>query len=383
MTSTLRLALARGNNCALDRCPAKDGHSPNNIGNRHFEQEFLRSHLGKVTFGRGSMNEESFVTQRKGEWIRLLELCDQADRSPTDLNKSQLIELLQLYRKASRDLAVARTISTSPSLIRYLNDITAKAYSVVYRQPRESFGKVVSMAVIQSVQTVRRRKYFVLASASLFLGSAVLVLLLCQFSPAMHGYFVPAAMDRVFDQWKNGSFEERSGSQSAFMWTFYASHNPMVAIITGSVGAATFGFASVFMILSNGAVMGSLASEVIPVHRLDYLLSSILPHGVPEITGLLLSGACGLLLGWSLINPGRLTRGQSLRAVGKDAITLLATSMVMMFIAAPIEGFFSFNRHVPGWVKTCVGLTSLTLWLIFWSTFARDKDTPPPTEDWL
>jgi uncharacterized membrane protein SpoIIM required for sporulation len=288
---------------------------------------------------------------------------------------------MKLYRRASRDLSLARTISTSPSLIRYLNDITAKAYSVVYRQPREALGKVLVDAITQSVQTVRRRKYFVLASVSLFFGSSFLVFFLCRFSPQMHDFFVPKEMAPVFDQWRTGNFEPRTGSQSAMAWTSYASHNPFVAIITGAVGAGSFGLFSIYFILQNGAMMGSLASDLVPFHRVDYLLSSILPHGVPEITGILLSGACGLLLGWSLINPGRLTRGESLKAVGKDAITLLATSIAMMMIAAPIEGFFSFNPIVPGWIKTCVGLGSLSIWLLFWTSFAKDKDQPTVNED--
>jgi uncharacterized membrane protein SpoIIM required for sporulation len=323
------------------------------------------------------MNEENFVNKRKQDWKDLLQLCDRADRSPTDLTKTQLVELFRLYRRVSTDLAVARTVSTSPSLINYLNDVTAKAYAVVYRQPRKPLLASLQSAIVLAVQTVRRRRVFIFASAGLFFGSSIAVLVLCRTSASLHDFFIPDQYHSLFAQWKSGKFEEHTGSESAAMWTNYASHNPTVAIISGAVGAGSFGILSVFMILQNGAIMGSLGSEIAGVNRLDFLLSSIFPHGVPEISGLVLSGACGLLLGWALINPGKFTRADSLRNVGRDAITLLATSIIMMFIAAPIEGFFSFNPHVPGWTKTVFGFVSLALWLLFWSSFARDQDPEP------
>jgi uncharacterized membrane protein SpoIIM required for sporulation len=109
------------------------------------------------------------------------------------------------------------------------------------------------------------------------------------------------------------------------------------------------------------------------VGNLDFLVSSIIPHGVPEISGLWISCSAGLLLGWALINPGRRSRGEALKAVGKDAIVLLAISVVLMFIAAPIEGFFSFNPRIPGAVKVTVAVLEAIGWLAFWSFFGRDE----------
>jgi uncharacterized membrane protein SpoIIM required for sporulation len=126
------------------------------------------------------------------------------------------------------------------------------------------------------------------------------------------------------------------------------------------------------MLYENGVMLGSLAHEVAPVHKLDFLLSSIAPHGVPELSGAIVGGSAGLLLGWALVNPGRRSRGRALQAVGKDAIVLLSTSIVLMFIAAPIEGFFSFNPSVPGIAKVTVAAVSLIAWGFFWTRYARE-----------
>lgn len=306
--------------------------------------------------------------------MRLMELSDKADRSPVDLTPVELKELVRLYRRVSTDLAFVRTVSTNPGLVTYLNDLSARAYAVVYRQPRQSLGSILAGSIATAAQTVRRRRWFVLAGFILFFGSAILAYGLAASNLDVRNYFVPAQMKPALDKWKEGRFDERTGSEDAMMGGFYASNNPRTAIIAGSVGAATFGVLSVFLVAQNGALLGILASELAPLGKLDFLLSSVAPHGVPELSGIIIAGAAGLLLGWSLINPGRRTRGDSLRSVGRDAIVLLATSVVMMFIAAPIEGFFSFNPHVPGIVKTVVAVVSLCVWLMFWSGYARTPE---------
>jgi uncharacterized membrane protein SpoIIM required for sporulation len=128
---------------------------------------------------------------------------------------------------------------------------------------------------------------------------------------------------------------------------------------------------SVILVVNNGMLMGALAQETYKLGHLDFLLSSISPHGVPELSGLIISGACGLLLGYALLFPGRRTRADSLRAVGRDAITLLATSVGMMCIAAPIEGFFSFNPFVSGGLKLAVASVEIVGWSLFWSRYGK------------
>jgi hypothetical protein len=51
-----------------------------------------------------------------------------------------------------------------------------------------------------------------------------------------------------------------------------------------------------------------------------------------------------------------------------------------MFIAAPIEGFFSFNQSIPIPVKIVVAVIELVLWTLFWMNLGRSKDAKTPTE---
>ena len=290
------------------------------------------------------------------------------------LSGDELREFIRLYRRASTDLALARTKSTNIPLISYLNDLAGRAYGILYRAPKRPFWSTLVGAATVSAQTFRRNRWFVFVSAMIFFGSAFFTFGLLGAVPETRDKVVPAGMEDAFKAWKNGDFEEHSGSQSSMMTGFYASNNPKMAIITGAVGAGSFGLVSIYLLFNNGAMLGALAHEVAPVHRLGYMLSSISPHGVPELSGIIVAGSSGLLLGFALLNPGRRRRADALKAVGKDAIVLLATSVILMFIAAPIEAFFSFQPSVPQWFKVCVAGVSICAWGAFWIGFGRTPD---------
>ena len=324
------------------------------------------------------MNEQAFVERREPEWRRLQWLCDKGSATVRSLTGDELREMVRLYRRASTDLALVRTKSTNQGLVDYLNDVVVRAYGVLYRAPRTSLWRSVVDYIVLAAQTVRRRRYFVFAAIAVFFLSGIFSFTVLGAQPAAREVLISPAEEGMFDSWKSGQFEDRTGSESAMASGFYASNNPRVAIIAGAVGAGSFGVLSTFINYRTGVQLGALAHEVDQVGNLDFLLSSIIPHGVPEISGLWVSCAAGMLLGWALINPGRRSRGESLKAVGKDAIVLLGTSVVLMFIAAPIEGFFSFNPAIPGGVKVLVAALEAIGWISFWCFFGRDQKEENP-----
>ena len=319
------------------------------------------------------MNEESFVRRREGEWARLGWLCDKADPDARRLTTAELDELVRRYRAASSDLAFARTFGQHPPLIDSLNDLVGRAYSVIYRRPRRPALAMLGLALARAAQTVRRRRAFVLASLIVLLGSAFLAYFIAGSNTEFRDAIIPAG-DPNLQAWTSGRFDERSSSENAMAWALYASHNPQVSIVAGAVGAASFGVLSATLMAATGAQTGVLASHMSDVHKLPFLIVSILPHGITEISGAAIAAAAGLLLGWSLIDPGRRSRADSLRAAGPDAGVLLLIGVALTFMAAPIEGFFSFNPLVPHVARIAVILVTLLGWIAFWTGFGRTPE---------
>jgi uncharacterized membrane protein SpoIIM required for sporulation len=51
-----------------------------------------------------------------------------------------------------------------------------------------------------------------------------------------------------------------------------------------------------------------------------------------------IAGAAGLILGWSLIAPGNITRLDSLKKASKEALPLVGGVAIMLVVAGLIEG---------------------------------------------
>lgn len=323
------------------------------------------------------MNETAFVDRRQADWKRLTFLCDKAERTMKALSADEFEEFVRLYRRSSTDLATVRTRSKNIQLAEYLNDLTGRAYGTIYTEPRGSILTSLGEGIKLSARTVRKCKWFVGLSAALFFGSALWSYMIMSLVPGTRDYFVTSEMESSFENWKNPDKTRRTSSESAMMTGFYLSNNPRAAISGGAISAATFGLGTAYVLYMNGALLGALSKELEPYGRTGEFLIWISPHGVPELSGIIMSGAGGFVMAWALIHPGRRRRGQALRDAGRDAIVLLSTGVVLMFIAAPIEGFFSFNPFIPNAAKVIVALVSLSAWIFFWSGFAKEEPTAP------
>lgn len=318
------------------------------------------------------MNEVLFVQQREPDWQRLTYLSEKADVSPTLLTPDELHEFIRLYRKCSSDLAKVRTKSNNVQLIDFLNDLVARAYSSLYRTRRKPILQAIQEAIVLSARTVRKVRWFVVASVLTFFGGILFSFFGVQYNADLKDALEPKELRPVFGQWKSPIEHERDAQESILATGLYDANNPRVAIMEGSVAASTFGIGSAMFLWENGVILGTLAYEVSTVGRLPHLLIWIAPHGVTEISGLILAGAAGFRMGWALIVPGRRKRGAALREAGKDAIVVLSTAVVLMFIAAPVEGFFSFNPKIPDALKIIFAVLAAAAWTVFWVGYGRE-----------
>lgn len=324
------------------------------------------------------MNEQKFFAEREPDWKRLNMLCDKSDASPTQLSSDELREIFTLYKKVSGDLALVRTATSNPQLTAFLNDLVGRAYGLLYRPPKRSALAAIADSIALAARTVRKRKWQLFLAMAIFFGSGLIAFLCMGHVPGTKGHFVPVGWEETVQHWRDGDMQARDLGGSVEATGFYMSNNPRVSIITGAVAASTFGVMTAQLLFSNGALLGALVHELVPVNRVGYLIVHILPHGIPELMGIFVAGAAGFTMGWALIRPGRRTRTEALRDAGKDAIVLLCTAVVLMFIAAPIEGFFSFNPNVPDAVRGFVILVSGAAWLAFWVNFGKTDEEIRP-----
>ena len=320
------------------------------------------------------MIEETFVQKKWESWKRLDALSLRASSSPTQLTRDELHEFMRLYRQASGDLLQARTSSSNLELIDFLNDLVARAYVTVYRTSSENIWKAIGRAIQTAAVTFRSRKWFVFTSLGVFLVGGLFAFTMLHVYSDSRSQFITPAMEPLFDGWKEGKRRAPSSEDASLMASFYSINNPLVSLMTGALSISTFGLYGVQSMYKNGAILGALTSDMASVHKAGFLYVSILPHGITEMSGAIIAGASGLVFGWALINPGRNRRGVALRLAGKDGFVLLATGIAMMYIAAPIEAYISFNARVPDWVRIAIITISIIAWGLFWGFVGKKND---------
>ena len=91
-------------------------------------------------------------------------------------------------------------------------------------------------------------------------------------------------------------------------------------------------------------------------------------HGVTEMSAICFACAGGARIGLSVLLPGDLTRRDSLRLHGRDAVKLVILAGFMLIVAAFIEGFLRQWVQTPG-LRLMIGWGLGALWLP-WLTLA-------------
>lgn len=321
-----------------------------------------------------AVNEKDFVERRQADWQKLHALIDMGEHNISRLSGRDLRDFGRLYRRAARDLAVVRTHSGNPGLRAYLNDLIGRGHGVLYKRPGKPLLQALTGAALEAARVVRRRWPFVMAAVSIGVVGAIFARNAVSMEPSTLDVIVPGGLKGSLEQWKTQEFGPVDTEQALAMTGFYIYNNTLVAvrIVAGSV---TLGSLTVNDLLENGAVMGAFWHELSGTPRLSRFLVSVYPHGVPEISGIFIASAAGLLVGYTFLNPGRRTRVQAFRLVARDVAHLLGLGVVLIWIAAPIEASFSFNAAVSDPGRVLVGTTLLFL-LLAYITLAGRTNAP-------
>ncbi len=326
------------------------------------------------------LKEKIFVTERKEDWEHLAKLLDKASGSLRRLSGKEILKITQLHRKVARDLATLRTYSTNQELILFLNNLLLRSHGFLYRHPQKPLLSSLYNLALDAAIAVRKHKLFIFLSIIIQVASALLASHAIALDPDNLQVILPPELIDILERWKEQTHLRGDPSSSLAMTGFYLLNNTIVTV-HALAGGLTFGILSLYILFNNGMLLGAFIKELSSAGALGHFLISVAPHGVSELTGATIAGAGGILIGWTMINPGEFTRAHALKRIGKDAVLLLALGIAMIWVAAPIEAWVSFQRYFPNELRVLISAGTGAFWIAYFLSAGRTKEALLQTQD--
>jgi uncharacterized membrane protein SpoIIM required for sporulation len=322
-----------------------------------------------------------FLAAERPYWTELESALDRVEGEPGRRpSLAELKNLHYLYQRASADLARMATFSSEPETRRYLESLVARAFAEIH-ETRDARRRVnVWRWLARDLpQTFRRHvRAFWLAVAITLAGAAFGVLAL-RIDPEAKAVIMPfrglleSPAERVSRE-EHAKVDRLKGVKTTFAAELMT-HNTQVAFSTLALGM-TWGVGTVLVLFYNGVTLGAVSADYVQGGQSSFLMGWLMPHGAAEIPAILLAGQAGLIIAGALIGWGTsATRGERLRAISRDVLTLVFGMALLLVWAGIVESFFSQYHEpvVPYALKIAFGAVELAALTVYLSRSGASK----------
>lgn len=302
---------------------------------------------------------DRFVIGRRARWERLADLLDRATKARPGrrdpLAVDDLDELIRLYRQTTTDLAIARREFGQDRVTLVLNQLVARAYGYIYREPPTPLSRLRRFFARELPREYRAAWPFLVAAAALLFVPMLAMLLSIAIAPDNARLILsPGLLSEI----KSGQtwFDSRTAERPAFASLIMTNNVEVSFLALG--GGILAGVGTVAVLITNGLQIGGVAGALIAYSLGDRLIGFVGPHGFLELSVVVASGACGLMLGQGMIWPGLRTRADALAVAGSRSVRLLLGLLPFLVVAGLLEGFVS-PAHFAWPLKLVIGLTTV------------------------
>jgi uncharacterized membrane protein SpoIIM required for sporulation len=322
------------------------------------------------------MTREHFVRDRGGTWRELEELVGAAGRRPRRLGADGLLRLGGLYRSAAADLALARARFPGDPVVARLEDLVGRARHLVYAAPPRRLSFVRFMTTGYWQLAAERPVLLGLAAALLF-GPAALAAGWALEDPGAAIGLLPAEYQSIAEpRTEDTDLGLSAGEEAGFSAEIFT-NNVRVAFLAFAGGIA-FGVVTAAVLLLNGVLLGAVTGLAWGVGSGAPFVELVAAHGVLELSCIVVAGAAGLRLGWSMIAPGRRTRVESVTSEARRTVLVALGTAPWLVLAGLVEGFVT-----PQGIGVAAALAvGLSLGALYWTALVwRGVLTPgtPPS----
>lgn len=319
------------------------------------------------------MDIDGFIDRNQRTWARLDEHARRARRGVRRLGPGELDELVADYQRTSAHLSFARTAFADPGLTARLTRLVAEANGVIYGQRARTLSTVGRFFAVTFPAAVWHARRFVLVSALCLLGPAVVV---GAWIATSEEALDAAAPDAVRAAYLEEDFEAYYSSEPAGQFATEVTVNNIQVSILAFAAGIFLCLGAAYLLVLNGANLGVAAGLFVSAGQSPKFFGLMLPHGLLELTAVVLAGAAGLQMGWAVIAPGDRPRLGALAEEGRRAVVIVLGLVVAFVTAGAIEGFVT-GSGLSTAVRVGIGVTVEAAFVAYLVVQGRHTGRPP------
>ena len=286
------------------------------------------------------MTVAELIDARKPDWDAL-DAMTRAARWTRREEPQEIARFAALYRAVCSDLALAETYQLPPDTVRRFNDLVGRAHNRLYRRRRANIGELWRVFW----ESPRWLLSDVMFWVALFLFWAPF--LTCDYvsrlDPAFAARIVGKSMLTNVELMYALEMDE-TPIDRLDMVAYYIFNNGGIALRCFAVSVLGC-FPGLFILMGNavflGCVFGYMQSGTVDPDAASHFLEFTTAHGPFELTGIVLSAAAGMRIGFGAICTRGYSRLDSIRRSAVQASPAMVAAFVLLCLAATIEAFVS------------------------------------------
>ncbi|WP_343599534.1 stage II sporulation protein M [Mycobacterium sp.] len=309
------------------------------------------------------MDVDAFVLTHRATWDRL----DRLVKNRRSLSGAEIDELVDLYQRVSTHLSTLRSASSDAALVGTLSSLVARARAAVTGAHAPLAGEFARFWTVSfPVVAYRARRWWLATAVAFFAVVWVIAVWVMGSTEVQSTIGTPSDIDELI----NHDFASYYSAHPAAAFGVHVWVNNSWVAAQCIAFAVVLGLPIPFVLFQNAANLGVTAGLMVAAGKTDVLLGLLAPHGILELTVVLLAAAVGLRLGWSVISPGDRPRAQMLAEQGRAVVAVAVGLVVVLLISGAIEAFVT-PSPLPMFLRFAIGILSEAAFLAYVVHFGR------------
>ena len=306
------------------------------------------------------MQEAVFIRRNIDKWKKMeIMVGDKLFTTPDDM--------VAAYNEITSDLAFAQTQYPSSPVTSYLNSLALGLHRDIYRQKHYSFASFLRFWTHEIPLSVYGARREMITSLVLF----VVFFLVGMFSYFGDNDFVRAILG---DSYVNMTLYNIERGQPMAVYGTGTQVESFLGITLNNIwvtmkiyGLGLFtSFGAGYGLMIDGTMVGAFLALFIDHNLFKEAFLAVMLHGTLEITGMIVAGGAGLLLGNGWLFPGTHTRLESFMISARRSMKVILSTVPIFIIAAFIEGFFTRFTDSGDWWRLAVILLSFAFVMFYY-----------------